>query len=76
MFLHKSMIASLFGFDSKQHRLQTEILAGLTTFLTMVYVLAVIPSLFKPLATQGMDNPAIFTVTALTSALPIHLRSL
>jgi AGZA family xanthine/uracil permease-like MFS transporter len=76
MFLHKSMIASLFGFDSKQHRLQTEILAGLTTFLTMVYVLAVIPSLFKPLATQGMDNPAIFTVTALTSALGTFIMAL
>jgi AGZA family xanthine/uracil permease-like MFS transporter len=46
--------------------LRTEIIAGITTFLTMSYILAVNPSI---LATTGMDKGAVFTATALASAL-------
>lgn len=60
------MLARLFGFDAKSMRLRTEVIAGLTTFLTMSYILAVNPSI---LATTGMDKGAVFTATALASAI-------
>ncbi len=40
------MLNKLFGFDSKKHNIRTEIVAGITTFLTMSYILAVNPSMF------------------------------
>jgi len=51
-----------FGFDSQKHTVRTEILAGVTTFLTMAYILAVNPSIFGAL--DGMPNGAVFTATA------------
>ncbi len=56
----------LFGFDASKTSVRTEIVAGLTTFLTMSYVLAVNPSI---LSDTGMDRGALFTVTILSSAL-------
>lgn len=61
------MLQKLFGFDASRHRVKTEIIAGITTFLTMSYILAVNPSIFSNLASQGMDTPATFTATALTA---------
>lgn len=46
--------------------LRTEIIAGITTFLTMSYILAVNPAM---LSTTGMDKGAIFTATALAAAI-------
>ena len=60
-FLEKAL-----GFDSKSMKLRTEIIAGATTFLTMSYILAVNPSI---LASTGMDKGALFTGTALASAI-------
>lgn len=57
----------LFGFDKQKTTVRTEIVAGLTTFLTMAYILAVNPSI---LAETGMDKGALFTTTVLMSALP------
>ena len=37
------------GFDPEKHSVRTEILAGLTTFLTMAYILAVNPNVFDAL---------------------------
>lgn len=54
------------GFDPRTMRLRTEMVAGLTTFLTMSYVLAVNPAV---LGATGMDREALFTVTALVSAV-------
>lgn len=54
------------GFDPKKHSLRTEVMAGLTTFLTMSYILAVNPDI---LSATGMDKGAVFTATALASAL-------
>lgn len=54
------------GFDSRTMRLRTEMVAGFTTFLTMSYVLAVNPAV---LGATGMDREALFTVTALVSAV-------
>jgi len=59
-FLNKA-----FGFDPKQNNVRTEILAGLTTFLTMAYILAVNPGIFSAL--DGMPGGAVFTATALAA---------
>ena len=40
-------LKTLFGFDSTQHKVRTEIVAGITTFLTMAYILAVNPGIKK-----------------------------
>ena len=45
---------------------KTELIAGVTTFMTMAYILAVNPSILKE---TGMDAGAVFTATALASAL-------
>ena len=42
-------------------------MAGITTFLTMAYILAVNPSIFANLASKGMDTNAVFTSTALAA---------
>lgn len=59
-------LKTLLGFDPKQMTVKTELLAGLTTFLTMCYILAVNPSI---LSTTGMDKGALFTSTAIASAV-------
>lgn len=60
------MIQKLLGFDKQTMRIRTEVIAGITTFLTMSYILAVNPSI---LGTTGMDKGAVFTATALASAI-------
>ena len=54
-------------FKLKEHNtdVRTEIIAGVTTFLSMVYILAVNPSI---LSASGMDPASIFTATAITAA--------
>ncbi|MBQ2853684.1 MAG: NCS2 family permease [Bacteroidales bacterium] len=61
------MLNKLFGFDSKKHNVRTEIVAGITTFLTMSYILAVNPSMFGLL--EGMPAGAVFTTTALAAII-------
>ncbi|MBO7167368.1 MAG: NCS2 family permease, partial [Bacteroidaceae bacterium] len=58
-------LKKLFGYESKTTNLRTEILAGITTFLTMSYILAVNPGMFSLL--DGMPAGAVFTATALAS---------
>lgn len=55
-------------FKLKEHGtdVKTEVIAGLTTFMTMAYILAVNPNI---LGATGMDTGAIFTATALASAI-------
>lgn len=60
-FLEKAL-----GFDPKQHKTRTELTAGITTFLTMSYILAVNPDI---LSVAGMDKGAVFTATAIASAI-------
>ena len=59
------MLKKLFGFDPTKTTVRTEIIAGITTFLTMSYILAVNPSLFSQL--EGMPGGAVFTSTALAA---------
>ncbi len=61
------MLQKLFGFNPTQHKVKTEVLAGITTFLTMAYILAVNPAMFGELSAQGMDANASFTATALAA---------
>ena len=60
-------LKKLFGYDPKTTTLRTEVLAGITTFLTMSYILAVNPGMFSQL--DGMPAGAVFTATALASII-------
>ena len=66
------MLEKLFGFDRKVTRVRTEILAGITTFLTMAYILAVNPNI---LSATGMDKGALFTTTVIASAFTTLLMA-
>ena len=59
------MLTKLFGFNPAQTTVRKEIVAGITTFLTMSYILAVNPSIFSQL--EGMPSGAVFTSTALAA---------
>ena len=59
------MLTKLFGFNPSQTTIRKEIVAGITTFLTMSYILAVNPSLFSQL--EGMPGGAVFTSTAIAA---------
>lgn len=61
------MLKKLFGFDPAKTTVRTEMLAGITTFLTMSYILAVNPSMFSLL--DGMSAGAVFTATALAAVV-------
>lgn len=61
------MLNKLFGFNPAQTTVKREILAGITTFLTMSYILAVNPSMFSLL--DGMSSGAVFTATALAAII-------
>ncbi len=60
------LLTKCFGFDPKITTVRTEVLAGISTFLTMAYILAVNPTI---LSSTGMDKGALFTATALSSAV-------
>ncbi len=63
-----------FGFDKSKNNVRTEIVAGITTFLTMAYILAVNPSIFSAL--EGMPNGAVFTATALAAIIGTMVMSI
>ncbi len=71
-----SFIQKTFGMDPAKHGIRTEIIAGITTFLTMAYILAVNPSIFGALATQGMPTDAVFTATALAAIVGCLVMSI
>ena len=61
------MLKKLFGFNPAETTIRKEIVAGITTFLTMSYILAVNPSMFSLL--DGMPGGAVFTSTALAAII-------
>ena len=63
------LLKKLFGFDAKTMRIKTELVAGLTTFLAMCYILAVNPDI---LSTTGMSREALFTSTAIAATIGIY----
>ena len=60
------MLQKLFGFVPSSMTVKREVIAGITTFLTMAYILAVNPSI---LSDAGMDKGAVFTATVISSVL-------
>ncbi len=69
-----SFLSKAFGFDPSKHSVRTEIVAGITTFLTMAYILAVNPGIFSNI--EGMPNGAVFTATALAAVVGTLMMSL
>ena len=67
------MLAKLVGFNPKETTVKTEIMAGITTFLTMAYILAVNPNI---LSDAGMDKGALFTTTVVISGLATIMMGL
>lgn len=70
---NKGFFAKYFDFAGNKTTLGTEISAGLTTFMTMAYILAVNPSI---LSAAGMDAGAVFTATVLSSVVAIIIMAL
>ncbi len=62
-----------FDISKNKTTVRTEILAGLTTFMTMAYILAVNPDI---LSATGMDKGAVFTATALASLIATLVMAL
>ncbi|MBP5539999.1 MAG: NCS2 family permease [Bacteroidales bacterium] len=60
-------LAKAFGFDPMKNDIRTEIIAGITTFLTMAYILAVNPMIFGALGTMPVGS--VFTATALAAII-------
>ena len=59
------ILKKMFGFDPSKTTIRTEVVAGITTFVTMSYILAVNPDMFGQL--EGMPGGAVFTTTALAA---------
>lgn len=70
------MWKKFFDFDPAKNNFKTEIAAGITTFLTMAYILAVNPSIFSNLADLGMDTQAVFTATTLAAIVGTLIMSI
>jgi AGZA family xanthine/uracil permease-like MFS transporter len=66
MFLHtgKTMLENLFKLKENNTSVKTEVIAGVTTFMTMAYILAVNPSV---LSAAGMDPTAVLLATCIAS---------
>jgi AGZA family xanthine/uracil permease-like MFS transporter len=62
----KSSLERYFEFDRLKTNWRTEILAGLTTFITMAYIIFVNPSILKD---AGMPLPGVFAATCISAAL-------
>lgn len=59
----------LFQLKANKTNVKTEFLAGVTTFLAMAYILAVNPGILSAYGTNGMDQNALFTATAIAAAI-------
>lgn len=67
------MLEKFFKLKDNKTDVKTEIIAGITTFMTMAYILAVNPGI---LSNTGMDKNAIFTATALSAIVATLVMSL
>lgn len=67
------MLEKVFKLSENKTDAKTEILAGITTFMTMAYILAVNPSI---LSATGMDSGAVFTATALAAFIGTLLMAI
>lgn len=64
LFKKDGMLDNYFEMSKNNTNVKTEMIAGLTTFMTMAYILVVNPSI---LSATGMDSGAVFTATALSA---------
>jgi hypothetical protein len=62
----RSLLDRTFGLSEHNTNVRTEFIAGLTTFLTMVYIVFVNPTI---LANAGMDKGAVFVATCIAAAV-------
>lgn len=67
------MFEKLFKLSENRTTIKTEIVAGITTFMTMAYILAVNPSI---LSATGMDSGAVFVATAISAAVATLVMAL
>ena len=67
------MFEKIFKLKKHQTSIKTEVIAGITTFLTMAYIIFVNPAI---LAHSGMDQGAVFTATCLVTAAATLLNAL
>lgn len=67
------MLNKFFKLEENKTTVKTEILAGITTFMTMAYILAVNPDI---LSATGMDKNALFTATALSAFVATAVMAL
>jgi adenine/guanine/hypoxanthine permease len=68
-----AILDRLFGLGKAGSNLRTEFIAGLTTFLTMVYIVFVNPQI---LGTTGMDKGAVFVATCIAAAVSTLVMAL
>lgn len=66
------MLEKIFGLKAAQTTVKSELIAGVTTFAAMAYILAVNPAI---LSNAGMPVPALITVTAIAAALGCFLMA-
>ncbi len=67
------MLENLFSLSKRGTTVRTEILAGITTFMTMSYILAVNPNI---LGQAGMDTSSVFAATAISAAFATTIMAL
>ncbi len=67
------MFEKLFKLNENRTTVKTEIVAGITTFMTMAYILAVNPNI---LSATGMDSGAVFVATAISAAIATLVMAL
>lgn len=67
------MLNQFFKIKENKSSVKTEIVAGITTFMTMAYILAVNPDI---LSATGMDKNALFTATALSAFIATLVMAL
>ncbi len=67
------MLEKLFKLSEHQTTVRTEVIAGLTTFLTMAYIIFINPSM---LSAAGMDPGAVFVATCLAAAIGCFVMGL
>lgn len=70
---NESLAEKIFRLKEKKTNVKTEIMAGITTFMTMSYILAVNPQI---LGDAGMDKGAVFTATIIASIIAILIMAL
>ena len=63
------MLEKLFHLEENHTNVRTEVVGGITTFMTMAYILAVNPMI---LSAAGMDKNAILMATSIVLLLLVH----